>query len=308
MSRIHWTVGAVVASILFVVLAAPRWHQRRMAASPAARSVQVPSGGVALPMESFGGRPVVALKIGERGPYRFILDTGAHVSVVDTSLARELSLPLAPGVRAGAVGEGKAADIVWLENLRLGGLTASGVIAAALPLQALFQTAREAPRGVLSASTFSGQLLTFDYARRTITIRPGELPTPDSTEVFAYGATEPLPSLPVRVAGFATRVHLDTGSADGLTLPRRWLDELPLATAPIVVGKRRTPGHEPTTVERAEVDGRLQIGRFTLDSTAVLFGDIQAGNLEPTGSLGGDVLRSFVVTLDAANRRIRLAR
>ena len=47
-----------------------------------------------LKMEIAGGRPVVMVTLNGHGPYRFILDTGAMISVIDASLAHELELPI----------------------------------------------------------------------------------------------------------------------------------------------------------------------------------------------------------------------
>ena len=48
-------------------------------------------------MQDMGGRPVVDLKINGKGPYRFVLDTGATATVIGEELSRELSLPAACG-------------------------------------------------------------------------------------------------------------------------------------------------------------------------------------------------------------------
>jgi hypothetical protein len=55
-------------------------------------AVFVPQEGATLPMLDFGGRPVVEVAINGKGTYKLILDTGASVTVLDTSLAAELAL------------------------------------------------------------------------------------------------------------------------------------------------------------------------------------------------------------------------
>lgn len=44
-------------------------------------------------MDNIGGRPLVNVMINGKGPYPFILDTGASITAVDPDLIKELALP-----------------------------------------------------------------------------------------------------------------------------------------------------------------------------------------------------------------------
>ena len=46
--------------------------------------------GASVPMLDVGGRPMVEINIDGKGPFPFILDTGATATVIDTGLAAEL--------------------------------------------------------------------------------------------------------------------------------------------------------------------------------------------------------------------------
>lgn len=299
------TLLAVCLAGVVSVPAALAQHGPVRGPAPAPKSIVVPAAGTSVPMLDFGGRPVVEVTIDGKGPYRFILDTGAHVSVLDTTLADELSLPAAAGARA-ASPTGQAHRVVSLDDLRVGSTTLGGVIAAVMPLHQLL-TGENAPRGVLSASCFPGNTVAFDFPGRTIAIEKGSLGSADGQGTFEYPADDPLPTVPVEVAGTATRVHLDTGAPGGLTLPTRFITELPLAAEPRVVGKARTPGGE-APISRAAVNGAVRVGRFTLEVGEVSFSDVAPGPVPPTGQLGTEALRDFVLTLDSQNRRFRLER
>jgi len=274
--------------------------------APGPTSIGVPAGGTSVPMLDFGGRPVVEVMINGKGPYRFILDTGAHVSVVDTSIDEELALAGAMGVRAASPDGGQGPKVVTLDVLRVGDASVGGLISAVMPLHQLL-TGENAPRGVLSASSFPGYLVTFDYPGKRISIKEGSLDSADALSSFEYQASDSLPTVPVEVAGRSTRVHLDTGSGGGLTLPARFLEELPLASEPKVVGKARTPSGE-APISRARVDGPIRMGGFTLDLEEVSFSDVAPGPVPPTGQIGFEVLRDFVLTFDSKNRRFRFDR
>ena len=178
---------------------------------PVPSSIEVPRDGVTVPMLDMGGRPVVELKINGKGPYRFILDTGAVTTVVSDELSRELSLTPPAGVQVASGGGGTAPAIVVIHDLRIGDATLEGLIAAAMPLGGLLN-GEDAPRGILSAASFPGCLLTYDYPGKRILIKRGVLEAADSRTIFQCNEDQVLPTVPVRIAGHDTQVHLDRGS------------------------------------------------------------------------------------------------
>jgi hypothetical protein len=271
---------------------------------PAPAGIEVPRDGLTIPMQDMGGRPVVDVRINGKGPYRFILDTGAVTTVVSDELSRELSLTPPAGVQVASMGGGPAPAIVVIHDLRIGNATLEGIIAAAMPLGGLLK-GEDAPRGILSAASFPGYLLTYDYPGKRILIKRGALETADSRSIFEYTEDQVLPTVPVRIAGHDTQVHLDTGSPFGLVLPVKFLTELPLASPPKEAGRVHTGGGE-FPVSSARVDGTIELGKYKLDLDEVRFSDARPGPGPTVGNIGYDVLRHFVVTLDSRNRRIRI--
>jgi Aspartyl protease len=271
---------------------------------PVPSSIEVPRDGVTVPMLDMGGRPVVELKINGKGPYRFILDTGAVTTVVSDELSRELSLTPPAGVQVASGGGGTAPAIVVIHDLRIGDATLEGLIAAAMPLGGLLN-GEDAPRGILSAASFPGCLLTYDYPGKRILIKRGALEAADSRTIFQYNEDQVLPTVPVRIAGHDTQVHLDTGSPFGLVLPVKFLAELPLASQPREAAIVRT-GEGEFPVSTARVDGTMELGKYKLDLGEVRFSNARPGPGLSIGNLGYEVLRHFVVALDSQNRRIKI--
>jgi hypothetical protein len=273
--------------------------------APPPPGIEIPEGHTSVPMLDLGGRPVVEVMINGKGPYRFILDTGAGISVIDAELNKELSLPAPAGMVAAPAGGGRAPEIVSIRELRVGQAALRGLIAAVMPLGELLR-GENAPRGVLSASIFPGYLLTYDYPGKRISIKKGALAGPDSQTSFEYAQNEDLPTVPIRVAGHDTRVHMDTGSGFGLVLPRKFLGVLPLASQPREDGKARTHGGE-FPISAARVDGEIELGKYKLVLPEVRFSDVSPGPFPPSGNIGYEVLQHFIVTLDSKNRRILFA-
>jgi hypothetical protein len=277
------TLTRRAAVSLFGALAVP--------AFAATQRLAVPAQGATIPMLDFGGRPVVEVTIDGKGPFKLILDTGASVTVLDTSLANELGL------------NGTDTDV---DLLRIGEVALAPLNVFVAPIARIMR-GDDLPRGVLSASIFPGHLLTFDYPARKLTVQRGALPQADGRTVFSYKGDD-LPAVPVKVAGREISVHLDTGAPYALALPTRFLKELPLASEPVQKGTARTHSGALPIFEAA-VAGEVFVGEFKLNLPTVRFTDVVPDpQATPRGQMGGEALRGFVLTLDASSERLRLAR
>src|SRR5271165_4438821 len=73
-----------------------------------------------LPMAS-RSRILVPIEINHTGPYNFLLDTGAQVTMVDPALATELHLKVAGGAEFGGVGFLKHASLAHVDWIAAGG-------------------------------------------------------------------------------------------------------------------------------------------------------------------------------------------
>lgn len=89
---------------------------------------------------------VVPVMIGGKGPYDFVVDTGATLTCVAESLADELSLPEPRGVfgRGATLGGSGSMRLVQVDSLRIGETEATNVTACAIDLSQL-QRSRRAP-------------------------------------------------------------------------------------------------------------------------------------------------------------------
>jgi Aspartyl protease len=273
------------------------------AEASAAQKIDLPPGGTTVPMGDFGGRPIVDVSINGKGPYRFILDTGSSMTVIGDDLKDELALPSAAS--NAHTPDGASAPLARIGNLRVGEASLTSVVVDVAPLSRMFRG--EAARGVLSASSFPGYLVILDYPAKRVRIRKGELPPADSRAIFQYTAEQILPNVPVKIGNVEVRAHPDTGSPSGLTLGTKYMRELTLASTPVEVGRARTPGGE-FPVHSAKVESTVELGQYKLDVTEIRFSDINPIPGEPTGNIGYQILRGFIVTLDSKNRRIRFDR
>ncbi|ANM29735.1 hypothetical protein ABI59_09325 [Acidobacteria bacterium Mor1] len=251
-------------------------------------------------MGDWGGRPTVDLMIGAVGPYRFILDTGADISVLDVSIARELGLESTGETEIGSpLGGTVPARQMRLERVRLDTLPLGAFDVLEIELLKVLG-AGDVPVGVLSSSVFKGRSATFDFAAKQLTISDQLLPEANGSDVFDFCAQTGKPSITVHVASKPNCVNLDTGSPGLLALPLSVVDSLALESAPTVVGQARLVGAK-VDILGARLDGDVRIGSMVLPKPRLTFHDA------PNGNLGQRFLVNVALTLDHANRRIRIA-
>ena len=255
---------------------------------------------IVLPLLDFHGRPVVDLLIAGQGPYRFILDTGAGVTVIDKGLANKLALDTQGETEIGSpLGGTVPADEVQLTDVKLGELQFGNIRALAMDLAGMLGGG-EAPVGVLSSALFSGWSLIFDFPAKEIRLTSELLPPADGKEVFDFCSPEGKPSMTVDVAGISHCAVIDTGSPGNLTLPLSAADKLPLKAPPAVVGRAVLVGAE-VKVLGATLDGDLRIGSSIMPGAKLSFIENT-----PEGNLGQGFFGSVELTIDHQNERIRV--
>ncbi len=256
---------------------------------------------VSVAMRDYGGRPVVSISINGTGPRTFILDTGASVSVIDSTLAAALNLPVV-GSRmvTSPMGDGSnTSSIVSADEIVFEGIRREDQDLYVLDLASMFPGS-DVPVGVLSYRFFDGYRLVIDYPGNLINAYPGSLPPADGETIFGY-ESEVL-EIPVDFNGREIALHIDTGAPSSFTLPLETAGYLDLKTELVIVGQGQT------------VDAKFDIYSATLSGTASIgrlkFEGPQLGFIDgiPVGNIGNEILSQLVLTIDPAGRRLRLDR
>ncbi len=156
-----------------------------------------------IPFELHGRRPHVNVRINGKGPFNFVLDTGASSCVLSNEAAAKLGIrPVAAGGQARAVGGSGTFPIVYgvLKSLELGPVRIETVPVYLRDIQSLnSQNARV--DGFLGLSTLADFILTLDYPQQTLGLRyaprdtaprslPSAAPAGDSTTRLPFRMTE----------------------------------------------------------------------------------------------------------------------
>lgn len=116
---------------------------------------------------------IVPVTIDGKGPYDFVIDTGATLTCVGESLASELALPEPRGVvgRGATIGGSGNIRLVQIESLRIGATEATNVMACAVDLSNIRQLGLDV-RGLLGLNVLKNFRVTLDFERKVMRLEP----------------------------------------------------------------------------------------------------------------------------------------
>lgn len=279
------------------------------AAAPAQEPAAPPPEAIRL-TEDATERMTVPVSIGGRGPYRFIVDTGAERTVIARELARDLGLSEGPVATVLSMTEQSRVGTVLIPALEVGRRRVSAIEAPALERRHL------GAEGLLGVDTLQSQRVELDFLRDRMSVVPArrsEERWPASTIVVTarsrYGR---LMLVNAELDGERIYVIVDTGAevTIGNGVLRRRLER-----------RGRLGPLEP--VELQSVTGgrliadygvarRIRIGGVAVNNLSIAFADAEPFRQlrlddRPALLLGMDALRLFErASFDFANRRVRL--
>jgi predicted aspartyl protease len=255
-------------------------------------------------------RMTVPVSIDGRGPYSFIVDTGAERTVIARELARELGLAAGRTATVFSMTEESRIDTVVIPELEVGRRRVSAIHAPALERRHL------GAEGLLGIDSLQSQRVELDFLRRAMTVTPArreEAPWPEGTIVVTarnrYGH---LMLVDAALDGERVYVIIDTGAevTIGNDALRRRLDRRgrlgPLRPVQLqsVTGGTLTADYG--------VARRIRIGGAGINNLPIAFAEVHPFRQlrltdRPAILLGMDALQLFErVSFDFANRRVRL--
>jgi hypothetical protein len=273
---------------------------------PAAFDPTLAVGGQDVRARQVETRLSIDVLVNGRGPYRFVVDSGADTSVVGLRIARGLQLPLGtPAILYGVTAR-NLVDRVKVDQLTLGPSTVSG-----LQLPAL-READVGGDGLVGIDALVQQRLMMDFESHLIKIEDARTPEKHYFGEIVITARRQRGQLilaHVRAAGLPLDAVIDTGSEVTIgntalrdKLFRRGAKSYP-ATAIGVTGVE-------VALQLMVVD-ELRLGPVILRDVPIAFADVPPFELfglshQPALLLGTDILEKFRrVSLDFRARKVR---
>lgn len=268
-------------------------------------------GDVLVKLGELDKRLTVPVAVGNRGPYNFIIDTGAERTVVSRELASILRLDPAKPVTLTSMTGRSLVDTVLVPDLSI---TSIGqmhtVIAPSLGARDL------GAAGLLGIDTLSKHAVSIDFEKGTMSVRPSvkrdrdRSYSPNEIIVTAKSAFGQLIVTDAYYGNTRVQVVLDTGSQitmGNLALRKR-------------IGRARMKHAVPielTSVTGGKIQAdytavpNFRVGRLTFNNMPIAFADLAPFHRfgltqRPALLLGMDALQAFNrVDIDFPNRQVR---
>ena len=260
---------------------------------------------------------LIPAHVNDRGPYEFILDTGAGMSLLSPRVAGELGIE-ATGSREGRGAAGRVTvSIARVDSLGIGearsGPMPVGIAADVDRIGAAVGHRIDGDLGYDFLKTFR---LTLDYRRRVIRLARGAYEVAGAGSAIhgevrfrLAGPVKPLVLVPAFVNGAGPHAFvLDTGASATVLSPAlaASLRIETVATGPMT----GAGGLVQATLGRV---ASLTVGSAALEDVAVMVADLlaelgRAAGTRLDGVLGYNFLRHFRVTLDYPNGVLWLLR
>jgi hypothetical protein len=252
-------------------------------------------------------RLTIEVRVNGRGPYQFVVDSGADTSVVGMRVARALQLPLGRPAILNSMTARSVVDRVKVQELTLGSSVIRDMELPALREQDV------GGDGMIGIDALVRQRLMMDFEKRVIRVedaRKRARPNPGDIVVTARAQRGQLILTQVNAAGLPLEAVVDTGTeiSIGNSALRKKLirgNRDKFVTIPVT-------GVTGVTVDLhiARV-GELRLGSVTLRDVPIAFADVPPFTVfgldkQPALLLGTDVLETFrQVSLDFRARKVK---
>jgi len=274
---------------------------------PAAIDNSLMIGGDDLKARKSETRMTVEVRVNGRGPYHFVVDSGADTSVVGLRIAQALALPMGTPAILNATTDRAVVDRVRVDELALG---QSSFKSLELPALKEIDLGGE---GMIGIDALVNQRLMMDFEKHVIKVEDASIPVQylrGEIVITARRRRGQLILTQVTAAGLPLDAVIDTGSE--VTIGNLALRDK------LIRGNR----DKFTTVEATGVTGvsmelqmavigELKLGSVTLRNVPMAFADVPPFTLfglskQPSLLLGTDLLATFRrVSLDFRARKVR---
>ena len=255
-------------------------------------------------------RLFIDVRVNGKGPFTFLVDSGADRSVIGAALAERLQLPLEDKVLLRSMSGATEVGTVFIDTLTLGTSEIAAIKAPALPERFI------GAQGIIGIDALADQRLLLDFDKKTVTIQDSRQPVlREAGEIIVTARRRKgqLILTQASIGGTSTYAVIDTGSE--ITIGNSAM------LASFTRGSRKPAMQQiemvsvtgaPFTAQVALIP-ELRIGGIILQNVSIAFTDAPPFELfglenRPALLLGTDLLKSFRrLSLDFRNRKVRFS-
>jgi predicted aspartyl protease len=262
-----------------------------------------------------GAQPLILLpvKVNDRGPFEFILDTGAGTSLLSTELAKQLELRVIGSKEGQSAGGKVAVSLARVDSLVIGETRLDDVDVGIVDLSHIGRTVDTKIDGDLGYNFLKHFRVTIDYRDSEL-----RLDDPKRVESFTRNArteiairlanpAKPLILVNVYANGRGPfQFAIDTGTSTSAITPEL-ADQLGVQTSPVGTG---TTGVAPVDFQAGSLQS-FQLGGAKIDNMAVVVADFftmlnAAIGAKLDGIVGYNFLRNYKVVIDYPGETLTL--
>jgi hypothetical protein len=256
-----------------------------------------------LPFDLVDNRAFIEVRLNGRGPFHFLLDTGAGGVTVSTDVAQQLGLHVGDAGEGQGVGEKIVhAGQTHIAQLQMGALTLADMETNVMDLSDAPQVFGSKPfDGIMGWPVFERMVVKHDYVNRLLTFTaPDKFDYSGTGVIVRFERPRQIPVVAASLDGVAGNFGVDTG---GPFCAQNDLQEKYDAKLEGVTGWG-IGGPVRSLLARAST---LQIGGVTVHDLVIRLSAQKAGlttSSAMAGLIGPDVLSQFDVTFDYTRTRI----
>jgi predicted aspartyl protease len=274
-----------------------------------------------IPVQVASNLVYVQGRINDSRQMSVVLDTGASLSIVAPTVAKEIGLHASSSAEAAGLGHGSSESSQIVENADLkwgnegSDLHLSSQLIAILPVGYVAEQVGRPTDALFGSNVFKNFRVTVDYE--------GERATFDSSTSLSAVSGE---SIPIEILGDTPFVTASLLCPDGSRLNGLFLLDSG-TTGSLILNKAFLAAHPEITTGRSFVDFPsvqavggtiglklvrvvgLEVGSFRIKEPIALVPQSSTGvlsNPEIAGFIGAEIMRRFTITWDYANQRMSL--
>ncbi len=285
-----------ISKILFSLILSTGLAAHAQDRKPATAPITFSGPELVVPLVDGTIHPITNVNFGDSTEYKFVVDTGASVNVIDTRIAEAEGFEVVGTTSIGAPGGNEIpVNIVLAPRLYIGGGLIENAELVAMDIDTMTGGLMQ---GVIGLPVFRQHLLVFDQGQNQVRVSTTSL-SAESEQTLAYTDTDGHIQIAIDVAGTEVATHVDTGSMAAFTLPMELKGEVPTKEQAFFAGGATLVGGS-RSIHRARIDG-------TIEFVGVSYKDPLVGFMDPSpgyANVGSRVLREFVVSIDQRNKLI----
>lgn len=252
-------------------------------------------------MIMFGSRPGIKVYINGKGPFNFLIDTGADgFGRIDSATAESLGVkPFKVILDGDKSGKTTSVNQIQVDSLRLGNISFKKLILNSRNYNPSKKVTGYHMDGILGFNLFKEYLLTLDYPGKRVTIKKGALQKPDGQTVIPFQTPDNTPEIMFSIGPLLISADIDTGDSEGISLPE-WLAKLlPSDTIPKIIGTGKSLTSTYTYYE-SKISVPVKLAKYIFYSPVIVYTSV-FNNC----NLGSSWLNNFSITFDQRNKLVK---